>query len=199
MVSPATPEFRYATRNSLVDVECTYTACRNSLFICRGSSELRVPYGDVTRVRLFSYAGGGGETFQATLHRRHGKPVKIRSHHYRSLGSFEDRTRTYAPFIRELTQRVALASPGARFIAGSTGLWVMWLGVFALVALLAMMLVGVLIGGGSSAGPIFVTAIVLAIGAPIAWRQFQRGPASSFDPANPPPELLGQRQEAPNA
>jgi hypothetical protein len=194
VVLPTTTDSRHATRNSLLDVECTFTAGPDALFIHKGNSERHVPYGDITRVRLFSYAGGGGETFQATLHRRHGSPVKISSHHYRGLGNFEDRTRTYAPFIRELIRRVTIASPGTRFVAGSTGLWIMWLGVFALVALLAMILVGVLFGGGSSAGPIFVTAIVLATGAPFAWRQLQRGRANSFDPANPPPELLGQRQ-----
>lgn len=199
MDSPATTDIRYAARNSIVDVECTFTVGRTALFIRRGSSERQVPYSDFTSVRLFSYAGGGGETFQATLHRRHGKPVKIRSHHYRGLGNFEDRTRSYAPFIRELTGRIATASPGTRFIAGSTGLWIVWLGVVALVALLAMLLVGVLVGGGSSAGPVFLTVIVLAVGAPVAWHQLRRGPASSFDPADPSPDLIGLRREAPTS
>jgi hypothetical protein len=147
-------------------------------------------YADVASVRLIGYVGGSGTMYRCAI-KGGGMIRKIPSHHFAGFGRVEDRTATYAPFVRALTERVAAHAPQARFIAGSTGLWITWL-LIGVGALVVLALMAVILAGGEfiAAGGI-PALLVLIVGIPLMVREVRKGGAKFFDPANPPPALLG--------
>tara|TARA_R110002020_G_scaffold136630_13_gene304708 strand:- start:6824 stop:7189 length:366 start_codon:yes stop_codon:yes gene_type:complete len=98
----ALQSFLHTVRNSLVEREMVCMLEPDTFSWGDGSRKTIVDYADVNSVQLIGYAGSGGRQYQTSLKLKGGKVVKIRSHHYLGLGNFEDRTETYAPFIREL-------------------------------------------------------------------------------------------------
>jgi hypothetical protein len=128
-------------------------------------------YADMRDMRLIGYTSLIGEAFQCTLRARGGGNVKIRSAHYRSFGNFEDRTDTYAPFVRELANRIAAQVPGARFIAGSTALWIVWLVLGVLCAIVVGLLILSLFEGVPPAAPAIMAIAICLAGVPIAIRR----------------------------
>lgn len=119
MTAPA-----HSVRNGLADKERSFTLDEDALcWTDAGGGKGRMPNADVRDMRLIAYTSPIGETFQCTLRGTSGK-VKLRSAHYASLNNFENRTATYAPFVRALAGKIAAAAPDAKFIAGSTGLWI---------------------------------------------------------------------------
>ena len=184
----AEPVVRHSVRNSLIDSERGYTLEPDRLSWSEKKGRGSVAYADITSLQLIGYAGSSGGQFQATIRRSNGKLVKIRSHHYVSLGNFEDRGRSYAPFIRELCRRIAASAPQARFLSGSTHLWIIWLIVALLAALVAILAVSAVY---LPRAPILPALLVLLVGAPLIWREARKGPTTIFDPNDPPPELLG--------
>ena len=186
--SGAEPALRHSVRNSLVDSERGYALEPDRLSWSEKKGHGSVAYAEIASVQLIGYAGSGGGQYQATIRRGNGKPIKIRSHHYVSLGNFEDRGESYAPFIRELCRRIAASAPKARFLSGSTYLWIIWLVVALLMALVAILAVSAAYLPGAPALPAF---LVLLAGAPLIWREARKGPKTTFDPKDPPPELLG--------
>jgi hypothetical protein len=180
-------------RNSLIDKERTFTLGPDALHWRETQgSEGRIPYADVRDMRLIAYTSPIGESFQCALRGKSGGKVKLRSAHYRGLNDFEDRTATYAPFVKALAERVAAAAPDAKFIAGSTGLWIVWLTVGVLFLGVIVLLILSLFEGLPPAGPWIIALVVCLIAAPLMWRRLGEGGAKTFDPAAPPPALLGQ-------
>jgi hypothetical protein len=183
----------HSVRNSLADKERSFTLDEDALrWTEAGGGQERLPYADVRDMRLIAYASPIGESFQCTLRGKSGGKIKLRSAHYASLNNFEDRTATYGPFVRALAARIAAAEPDARFIAGSTGLWIVWLIVGVLFLGVAVLLVLSLFEGLPPAGPWIAAVAVCAIAAPWMWRRVKGGGAQSFDPKAPPPALLGR-------
>ena len=184
-------ETSHSVRNSLIDKERVFCLGSDALLWSETGGEVRLPYDGVRDLRLIAYGSPAGETFQCTLRsRKHGK-VKIRSHHYASLGLFENRTASYTPFIRELAARVAAGSPNARFLAGSTALWFVWLVIGLLCVGVAVLLILSLFVGVPPAGAGLIAVVICLAAAPLIWRRVREGSARTFDPAAPPPELIG--------
>ncbi len=185
---PLPSALHHSVRNTLFDREWDYTLGPDRLHWrdARGSGE--VAYSDVTELQLISYGGFGGAQYQARLARKNGRPVKLRSHHYVSLGNFEDRSETYTPFVRELARRIAEQQPQARFRAGSTALWIAWLLIALFIALVAVAVIADAVMPSASAIP---AIIVLVVGLPLIWREVRKGRAATFDPVAPPRDLLG--------
>jgi hypothetical protein len=182
----------HTVRNSLADKERKFSLGPDALHWSDAGGEGQLAYSDVRDLRLITYASPIGETFQCTLRGRNGKKLKIRSAHYRSLNNFEDRTASFTPFVRTLAARVGAASPDAKFIAGSTALWIVWLVVGILCLGVVVLVILSLFEGLPPIGA-WVVAIGICIGSlPLAWRRIREGSARTFDPDNPPPELIGQ-------
>ncbi|XSG82675.1 MAG: hypothetical protein ACPW61_02525 [Methyloligella sp. ZOD6] len=186
-------ELIHRVRNSIVDRERDWTLGADALQWREADGKAgRVAYADIAGLQLIDYASYGGRIYQCALKPKSGAPLKIRSHSYISLGNFEDRRQTYAPLIHGLAGRVAAANPDARFIAGSTGLWIAW----TLVGLLTLVMLGVFfasLGAGSlsiNAGAVALVIAILAV--PLVWRQVKSGRAKTFDPKNVPPALIGE-------
>ena len=182
----------HTVRNSLADKARTFMLGPDALRWSDASGEGRLAYEDVRDMRLIAYASPIGETFQCTLRGRKGDKVKLRSAHYESLNNFEDRTATYAPFIRALAPRIATAAPDAKFIAGSTTLWIVWLVIGVLCLGVVLLLILSLFEGLPPIGAWVIAVGVCIASVPLAWRRMREGSAHSFDPAAPPPELIGR-------
>lgn len=182
----------HTVRNSLADKERTFMLGPDALRWTDAGGAGRLAYEDVRDMRLIAYTSPIGETFQSTLRGRNGSKIKLRSAHYRSLNNFEDRTVTYAPFIRALAPRIAAAAPDAKFIAGSTSLWIVWLILGVLCLGVALLLLLSLFEGLPPAGAWVIAIGVCIAAAPFAWRRIREGGARNFDPAAPPPELIGR-------
>jgi hypothetical protein len=181
----------HSVRNSLIDQERSFSLGADALEWRDAAGEGRMAYADVRDMRLIGYTSPIGEARQCTLRDRRGGKVKIRSAHYRSLGNFEDRTETYAPFVAALAKRVAAQSPHAKFIAGSTALWIVWLVLGVLSAIVVGLIVLSLFEGVPPAAPAIMAVAICAAAVAIAIRRVRADRARSFDPEAPPQELLG--------
>ncbi|HUU66307.1 MAG TPA: hypothetical protein VMW57_03370 [Methyloceanibacter sp.] len=180
-------------RNSLAEKARTLTLGPDALHWSDASGgESHLAYKDVRDLRLIAFALPVGETFQCTLRGKKGDKVKLRSAHYQSLNNFEDRTATYAPFIRSLAPRIAAAAPDAKSIAGSTALWIVWLILGLLCLGVVLLLILSLFEGLPPVGAWVIAIGVCIASVPLAWRRIREGSAHSFDPAAPTPELIGR-------
>lgn len=181
----------HSVRNSLIDQERSFSLGADALNWRDAAGEGQMAYADVRDMRLIGYTSPIGEARQCTLRGRLGGRVKIRSAHYRGLGNFEDRTETYAPFVAGLAKRVAAQSPQAKFIAGSTGLRIVWLVLGVLCAIVVGLLVLSLFEGVPPAAPAIVAVAICVAAVPIAIRRLRADRARSFDPEALPKDLLG--------
>jgi len=184
-------EFAHSARNSLIDRERTYWLTPDKLQWREADTEYRLAYDQIAEMRLIRYASFDGEQYQCKLTAPGQGKLKIRSHHYAGLSRFENRTSTYAPFVRELARRIASASPDARFRAGGLGLQIMWISVLVIyVAVLVLLALAFLGGMDPTPGKIAVIAGLVGT-APFIWRQIGKNRGERFDPADPPGEIIG--------
>lgn len=195
-------EWTHRVRNSLIDGERTYRLTPDALcWTETGRSDGRLAYADARSMQLISYVSPIGRALQCKVRGATGEKALLRSAHYRKLGNFEDRTDSYGPFARELAKRIYEANPKAAFIAGSTGLWLMWLTVGVIwvgaVALIAAALFEAMFDAPLLAS--FAVALgVCAICLPLIWREVRSGGSRPFDPLAPPEALLGRPATQPD-
>lgn len=185
------PRQTHSVRLSLVSPEQTFSLGPTSLDVSGAGASNNIPYIDIQEIGLITYGGYGGLQGQATLRTRAGKKIKIRSHHYRGLGDFENRSATYRPLMQGLLQHVHAANPSARFVSGSTIMTVVWWVLLVCLVLMIILLGLALLSGKDLNGNVlggFVTALILI---PFAWRSARRSRQNEFDPAMPPAEALG--------
>jgi len=189
----------HTVRNSLLDKERTFTLGADALCWRDRNGEGQIPYANVREMRLISYTSLVGEAFQCTVRARNDDLAKLRSAHYWRLGDFEDRTSTYAPLVAGLAKRIAANAPGARFVTGSTALWITWLVIGILCAIVVALVILSLFESVPPAA-CGIAAIAICIGAaPIVIHRARHDRARRFDPEAPPPELLGARSSPPGA
>lgn len=180
----------HEVRPSLLGATYSYRLEDDVLHWQAGRSKGHIAFADITRIRLVTYVADGETQGQCTLKQRSGKPLKIRTHHYNGLGDFENRTPTYRPFIRELCRRVATASPQARFLAGSTVMWYVWIALIVLCSVVSVLLVLALLGGAPSLFELMFGLTIMVGAIPFVWRQIRRGGQNEFDPQDPPTEFF---------
>lgn len=184
-------DLSHNVRASLLTNERTYHLGPQALCWNENGVERQISFSDLTQMRLISYGSYGGMQGQCTLRDSSGGKILVRSHHYQSLGRFEDRSATYKPFVSELARRMALSNPDARFIAGSRGLWVAWLVILMLIALVLVLVVIALLDNTSLPIRILGGLALVLISAPFAWRMVRGNRQKTFDPANIADKLPG--------
>jgi hypothetical protein len=150
------------------------------------SATQTIPYSDIESVRVIDYANMGEVHGQCTLKARGRRKLKIRSHHFLSLGAFENRTQSYAPFVCELCRRVHAANPQARFLNGSGWLQILWLVVLGFSGIGWVMWLATIIEGGRSLEAVAGYFVGLSLATIFSWRWFVRSKPNSFDPTQPP-------------
>jgi len=185
-------ELTHTVRPNFFAKERTYRLGDDALTWRDADGGGRLAFSDVREVRLTADPSFGKDRAQCIVQDREGRKVKLVSKHFAGLGTLEDRLRTYAPLVRALLPRVAAAAPQAKFIAGGTAQWLLWLVLGTVCAIAVISLVVALLGGAPVEGGGFAILIPLAILGPGMWRVVRRGRAKEFDGANPPAELLGE-------
>jgi hypothetical protein len=83
--------------------------------------ERRYPWKDIVNVRLYfepARARPWRHVFE--LQPRHGRRIQIDNAHFVRAGEFEDRSASYAPFVRAALARVQAENPRARALIGET-------------------------------------------------------------------------------
>lgn len=85
------------------------------------SGERRYPWKDFISVRL-CHAPTRRKPWRYVfvLQRKQGHKIEIDNAHYLTFGAFEDRSRSYAPFVRAALARLAEKNPKARALIGET-------------------------------------------------------------------------------
>lgn len=164
----------------------TFSLEDDSLAVEAGGAATRIPYTDIESIRLIRYANVEELQAQCTIKTKAHGELTVRSHHFKSLGAFEDRSATYAPFIRELCRRVHAANAEAKFIWGSRGLQIAWLIVFALAAAGGLIWIAVLLAGTESLLSVVSAFAVLLLAGLLGLRSFAANKVEYFDPSNPP-------------
>lgn len=98
--------------------------------------EKRYPWADFISVRLCHEPTRFKPwRYVFELQPRKGAKLVIDNAHYLSVGKFEDRSASYAPFVRAALGRLAEAKPGATALIGETPKRYFFLLLFALLAL----------------------------------------------------------------
>jgi hypothetical protein len=183
----------YRSRGSVLENEAGWTLGPSALIRAEAEAAAqRLPYRDIVELRL-SYDPTRFDTqrFRCDLSLAGGIRAKVLSTSYISIGKFEDRGASYAPFVRELVTRVAQASPDCRFRAGKRP-WAYWSQHAFLLAMLLLLAAVLTVYLGALPLPI-VVALKLGIVAayiPIAMLYAKRNWPRGFAPDRIPPEVL---------
>lgn len=183
-------DLTHSGRLSLIDGEVTWRLTDEALIRSMKNAIQTIPYVDISGIRLITFAGAGGRQGRAIVTTSgHGK-LKLGSHHYVSLGNFENRSASYAPFVRQLARCVVSANPQARFTLGSFGLWLAWVVVCLLVLIAAILVVMVALEGTAPWLRVISVAGLLVVLAPFAVRWAGRSRPQRFAPTDIPDNLL---------
>lgn len=101
-----------------------------------GSGERRWAWRDVVSVRLyFDPAPHRPWRHVFELQPRHGRKIRVDNAHFIARRSYEDRSASYAPFVRAALERIAAENPKARALLGETQKRYFFLLLAALVCL----------------------------------------------------------------
>lgn len=183
----------HSVRNSHRDTETAFTLGEDMLDWDNGGEQGSVPYREIKELNLITYAADAADPDaihgQLIIRTKGGKSFKMRSHHLKGLGSYENRAETYVPLVRDLVRLVAAANPDARFVSGSSALRTVWLVIAVLVGLVALALGLAVIGEGFRVD-ILSGCLVAAFLAWTSFRRFRDYGAATFDPADPPAHLF---------
>jgi len=182
-------------RNDLLSDQQSCTL-RDGAFVCETDKrEIQIPFAEIAKINLITYAGLRTPHGQCTVHGSNGTRVKFRSHHFSGLANFENRSETYAAFVKALCVGTHAASPLAKFSSGSTAYLALWLFVFASTKVVALFVVAAMLTIPLSFGTAFGCLLVVGGCTWLSLRWIRRNRTRTFDPQNVPDELLPRRAE----
>lgn len=176
----------HSVRLHMFSEVASYSLADDGLVVQSGGVTKRIPYADIESVRLISYASFESTHAQCTIATRSQGKITVRSHHFLSVGEFEDRSPTYAAFVRGLCRSVSAANAKAQFIQGSGGLQIVWIVVLLLAAIGVAVWIAAVYEGAVSAWQALAVVAVLALGAYVGLHGFAGNTVKHFDPMNPP-------------
>jgi hypothetical protein len=188
----------YVARPSYATVETTYQVSDDELTWTAGPVRNSMRLADIRSVRIFAspsmrYRFMGNEPILGfdlfIVKSRDGRTRAVSSKHYQNLAVFEDRGATFVPFVDAVMTRVANVNPTAVFRSGMpSGVWWLWIGVSAIIALCAvfgvLMVISAATGAGTTAGLILGLVFTVGTGASLrsALIVVSQGRQKSFDP-----------------
>lgn len=185
-------ELRHVARANKFVKECTFQLDDTALTWQQGGATGRMAFADVRSVTLNPDLTFASKQAQCVLRDAAGREVTLTSHHFESLGNFKDRSETYVPLVRALLKRVAAAAPHATFTSGSTTKLMMALALGFVFAVLFSLLIMAQLGVASFDNGVIVVVFVATVFAPAFWYAYKGGGTRTFDPADPPPKLIGE-------
>jgi hypothetical protein len=183
----------HEVRNSINDPSRTFRLHSDRLSWQEADRQQERLYTAIATVHLIAYPGYGGEQLQCTLIDRAGKKLKIHSHHYVSLGRFEDRSASYGMFVRELAARLGTYGNGVAFRHGSGVMHAVWTSLFWLSVVVLAGFAFAFVGGQRPSVAAISSLTVVAMFLPVTRVMIGRNVAGTFDPKAPPGSLLGDK------
>jgi len=167
------PDLTYQVRRSLVAKTEEYTLTDTAILWPGGS----LPFAHIKTVRIYSVPGiwiysAGRSAFgsnRCVITLDSGAAIQLTSHHYLSLGNFEDRSPAFFQFVSALVARVRTANPVARIVSGMPPmLWWFWflsLGilVFVIIVCIVLGLIGLSLEHQNSLGTSLLFLVLAAI------------------------------------
>lgn len=181
----------HVARPSLLGKNLTFKTTADALSYNDGHREQKIPYSDILSIRSIKYGGfGKGQKLetqkQATIKTRSNGVLKMRSHHFESLGSFHDRSETYDALLRELSKQVASKNPDAEFVQGSRTLFFVWISLLILSIVLALLLSLAILGGAENTLSVLIGIAVSFAMMSFSWRSIKLNRPRSFDISDAP-------------
>jgi hypothetical protein len=158
--------------------ERAYCLEPDALVYDEGGKQHRIPYADIRSAHVYSTPRFRGQVLRRTILRGAfpGKHI-IAAAHFAGVGSQEDRSESYFPFVDALLKRIEAANPDLTIYAGQPlALFVFW--VFMLLVFIAMapLMIAIMFDAGgfnaAALGPLAVLVFVL----PAAFRSAFAGP-----------------------
>ena len=169
-------EVTYESRPALGKPVAEFSVTAETLAYPGGS----LPLAEITAIRAFAlpgmyflaYGPVAPASWRSTISRKDGRKIRLSNLHFVGIGRYEDRTETYAPFIRALIARSKAVSPAIPVYWGMPpALWWSLLAIFGalllgLVAVIALGTFGLVANGQFSwvALGFMVVLVVIAIG-----------------------------------
>jgi hypothetical protein len=156
--------------------ERTFRLAPDALLWDDGNRSGRLPYAEIATVHLYYRSEPYGRGMQVcALRSRSGAKLAIQSKHFGRWGRQDDRSAAFAPFVRALLGRVAVAAPEARCFSGfPVGLYYAVLAAFVVLALIFLAnLAFALQGSAESGSGAIVAAILLLALFPSGWRNLR--------------------------
>lgn len=176
----------HSVRISMLAKDRTFRLGDDSLTWQEQGEEGAVMLDRIDEVNLITYAGPDGTYGQCTVFAKPGKPLKLRSHHFRGFGSFEDRSDSYRAFVEALCAKLANRHPPLRFTSGNRAYVVLWVMVLILCALAAFTVLVAFGNGDLSALYAIGGLIPIGTAAIFAMVWIRANRKASFDPEKPP-------------
>lgn len=157
----------------------------------RGFGTDDVPLAAVESVRLtFEPRSIAARAFKTSLTVRNGRPVRFTSVSWKGLTRVDEQGDGYRAFLSALLPAIALANPGAHFVAGKPA--PVWYGA-VLLAVVAAAGVSLFVGRAFVAGEVKAGLFGLVVAAGCAWQAVPfvlRNRPRTFDPDRVPVDLL---------
>ncbi len=171
-------------RNLFEKDECEWRVEPDALvFRDAHQHEIRLAWRDVKAVRL-AYAPTRAKTWRHVfvLTMKSGLQTEIDNAHFAGIGDFEDRSASYAPFVRAALARIKAEAPDAVVRVGSSPLAYLVQAAFVLAAFAGLAAVLLLLPVSFS-GIVIVKLALIAAFLPMLWRwlKYARPRRASFD------------------
>ncbi len=183
----------HSVRNGIRGPEITYSLSDDGLSWRGDGAAQLVPFAEITELTLSLYPADIADEEeihgQLVIKTATGESLTVRSHHCKSLGSYENRAASYAPFVRALCQGVAAANPKARFTTGSGLMRLLWLILLVVTGAGSALLMIVLLAGEATRGLFLMSAVCLGAAA-LSWNMLRANQRQEFDGSDPPTALL---------
>jgi hypothetical protein len=166
----------YSCRSNLLTSERRYELTPDALIWSDSQTTGRIPYVDIRVARVACTLAFGNEFWRCVLRSYGHRTLVIPSMHYRSLGRFDNRFDTFAPFVTELLLKVAKSNASARFFYREG--WSLWvtnlLLFFFMVTVLAFAALVIFYEPLGFPGYIALFALITFL--PSVWRTVSAGP-----------------------
>lgn len=182
----------YVTRRNIFSRhDRTYSLGADAVHWWEGSKSGHVPYADIDRVQVYASSSYTSAHAHCILRDRRKKKTRIQSFRFKGLGRFENQPETYVPFVEELCRRVAAANPRARFLAGSTLMWCLYVALLLMVAVGVLMLMTAPMIGDEHLMRMAVSLMPIVVLLIRGRSVLRRGNTREFDPG----ERIGELQD----
>lgn len=188
---PITGEVVHAFRPTIFGREHRYVLADDVLVKRVGAAERRIPLADIVGVRIYATPSNMGPALRRTVLRaRSGGKVFLQSNSFARFGVIDDRGESYRRIVEALLQRLQAIDPALPLVVGpSLGLWLFWVSVLALGALVLVAASLVAMTGELPLKAVPYLALVSAF-MPLGWRVYKAGRAHRADFAQLPPDLF---------